>query len=84
MRKIVLAFLGGVWGMLPQKILKIKYLRLAKNALPKIFQLTFLYLKHEITSLNHYLEKSERFRSKITLKQFILYRSSSRRSKKYS
>ena len=30
----------GVW--LPQKILKIKYLRLAKNVFPKIFQLIFL------------------------------------------
>ena len=33
-RKIFLAFLGG--------ILKIKYLRLAKNTFPKIFQLIFL------------------------------------------
>ena len=33
---------GGSGGMLPQKILKIKYLRLAKNAFPKIFQLIFL------------------------------------------
>ena len=40
--KIFLAFLGGCGGMLPQKILKIKYLRLAKNAFPKIFQLIFL------------------------------------------
>ena len=41
-RKIFSAFLGGSGGMLPQKILKIKYLRLAKNAFPKIFQLIFL------------------------------------------
>ena len=41
-RKIFLAFLGGSGGMLPQKILKIKYLRLAKNAFPKIFQLICL------------------------------------------
>ena len=32
----------GSGSMLPQKILKIKYLRLAKNAFPKIFQLIFL------------------------------------------
>ena len=41
-RKIFLAFLGGSGGMFPHKILKIKYLRLAKNAFPKIFQLIFL------------------------------------------
>ena len=41
-RKFFLAFLGGSGGMLPQKSLKIKYLRLAKNAFPKIFQLIFL------------------------------------------
>ena len=35
---------GGswTWGHAPQKILKIKYLRLAKKAFPKIFQLIFL------------------------------------------
>ena len=32
----------GAGGMLPQKILKIKYLRLAKNAFPKMFELIFL------------------------------------------
>ena len=37
-----LAFLGGSGGMLPQKILKIKHLRLAKNAFPKKYQLIFL------------------------------------------
>ena len=41
-RKIFLAFLGGSGGMLRQKVLKIKYLRLAKSAFPKIFQLIFL------------------------------------------
>ena len=37
-----LAFIGESGGMLPQKILKIKYFRLAKNVFPKIFQLIFL------------------------------------------
>ena len=48
--------------MLHQKILKIKYLRFAKIAFPKIFRLIFLvYLKNdEMPSLNHYLEKSEK------------------------
>ena len=41
-RTFFIAFLGGSGGMLLQKILKIKYLRLAKNAFPKIFQLIFL------------------------------------------
>ena len=41
-RKLFLAFLGGFGGMLPQKILKIKYLGLAENAFPKILQLIFL------------------------------------------
>ena len=40
--KTFLAFLGGSGGMLRQKILKIKCLRSAKNAFPKIFQLIFL------------------------------------------
>ena len=71
--------------MLPQKIFKIKYLRLAKNALPKIFQLIFLVFQNdEMPSLNHYLEKRERLKRKITLKQSISYRSSSGRTKKYS
>ena len=81
-RKIFLTFLGGsgVWGLL-----KIKYLRLAKNAFPKIFQLIFLVSqKNEMPTLNHYLEKSERFKRKIPLKQSILYRSPSRGSKNHS
>ena len=40
--KIFSSLSRGSGSMLPQKILKIKYLRLAKNAFPKIFQLIFL------------------------------------------
>ena len=49
--------------MLPQKILKIKYLRLAKNAFPKIFQYLgeCIFSQSEILNFQNFLGEMFRY-----------------------